>query len=25
MFLFLVSFTIQRVLVFGPGREKWAP
>ena len=25
MFLFLVSFTIQRVLVFGPGRERWAP
>jgi putative flippase GtrA len=24
-FLFLVSFTVQRVLVFGPGREKWAP
>jgi putative flippase GtrA len=24
-FLFVVSFTIQRVLVFGPGREKWAP
>jgi glycosyltransferase involved in cell wall biosynthesis len=24
-FLFLVSFTLQRVLVFGPGRERWAP
>jgi glycosyltransferase involved in cell wall biosynthesis len=24
-FLFVVSFTIQRLLVFGPGRERWAP
>ncbi|MBW2287678.1 MAG: bifunctional glycosyltransferase family 2/GtrA family protein [Deltaproteobacteria bacterium] len=24
-FLFLVSFTVQRLLVFGPGRERWSP
>jgi putative flippase GtrA len=24
-FLFVVSFTVQRLLVFGPGRERWAP
>jgi len=24
-FLFVVSFTVQRLLVFGPGRERWSP
>jgi glycosyltransferase involved in cell wall biosynthesis len=24
-FLFVVSFTVQRLLVFAPGRERWAP
>jgi len=24
-FLFVVSFTVQRLLVFGPARERWAP
>ncbi len=24
-FLFLVSFTVQRLLVFGPGRDRWSP